>query len=646
MCGIFGFVLRPPAEITSRQFSDGLARLFELSEWRGKEAAGLALRHGDKVSIFKAAGRATSLIKSKGYQEFLADFLKRAAASGRLTSPVACFGHSRLVTSGWQTMNDNNQPVLTASTAGVHNGIIVNDLALWKRHPQLPKTSDVDTEIVFRLFDDLRQRGYGPRAALAEVYRQINGVANLAFLTDNSDSLFLATNNGSLYLADGLQAQGFALFASEKSILEQALATSPLNRLGGDTQISHVRPGEAVELPLQAGGADWFDLKAEGKLPERHAAGQVTFVWKNDRLKSLRRCTRCVLPETFPGIRFDAAGVCSMCRGPQPKPPLGREALEVLVKPYRRQGQADCIVAVSGGRDSSYGLHYLKTELGLNPIAYTYDWGMVTDLARRNISRICAKLEIEHIIRSPDIPAKRRYIRHNVEAWLKQPDLGIIPLFMAGDKMFYHYGRALRDQLGIDLVFFCAGNDLERTEFKTGFCGIQESQHGQVLWKYSLWNKVSLAFYYLKRFARNPAYLNQSLLDSAAAYWSTYVARDDFVYFYHYIPWNEAALQETLRREYAWEEAGDSATTWRIGDGTAAFYNYIYHTVAGFSEHDTFRSNQIRAGLLERDEALALVERDNQPRWQAMREYASLVGFNLEEALTVINAIPKLYERG
>ena len=99
-----------------------------------------------------------------------------------------------------------------------------------------------------------------------------------------------------------------------------------------------------------------------------------------------------------------------------------------------------------------------------------------------------------------------------------------------------------------------------------------------------------------------------------------------------------------LREEYNWEAADDTQSTWRIGDGTAAFYNYVYHTVAGFSEHDTFRSNQVRAGLINREEALRLCDIENQPRFDSMKEYASLVGFNLEEALMVINTIPKIYD--
>ena len=71
----------------------------------------------------------------------------------------------------------------------------------------------------------------------------------------------------------------------------------------------------------------------------------------------------------------------------------------------------------------------MKNELGLNPITYTYDWGMVTDLARRNIARICGKLGVENIIVAANIHWKRMNISKNIKAWLKNPSLGMIPLF-------------------------------------------------------------------------------------------------------------------------------------------------------------------------------------------------------------------------
>jgi hypothetical protein len=117
----------------------------------------------------------------------------------------------------------------------------------------------------------------------------------------------------------------------------------------------------------------------------------------------------------------------------------------------------------------------------MNPVAFTYDWGLVTDLARRNQARLCGKLGVEHILRSADIPTKRRCVRKNVQAWLKKPELGMVTLFTAGDKQFYKYARELRRETGIKLVIFCTGNMIEDTPYKTGLCGIREKDHGMTL---------------------------------------------------------------------------------------------------------------------------------------------------------------------
>jgi len=65
--------------------------------------------------------------------------------------------------------------------------------------------------------------------------------------------------------------------------------------------------------------------------------------------------------------------------------------------------------------------------------------------------------------------------------------------------------------------------------------------------------------------------------------------------------------------------------------------------VAGFSEHDTFRSNQIREGMLTREKALKLAEQDNYPRYETLRWYFEIIGLNFEEIIKRVNSIPKLY---
>ena len=95
--------------------------------------------------------------------------------------------------------------------------------------------------------------------------------------------------------------------------------------------------------------------------------------------------------------------------------------------------------------------------------------------------------------------------------------------------------------------------------------------------------------------------------------------------------------------KYNWEKAVDTDSTWRIGDGTASFYNYVYTLIAGFSENDTFRSNQIREGLISREEGLDLIYKENEPRYNSLKWYLNIIGLDFNDVINKINKIPRLY---
>ena len=125
-------------------------------------------------------------------------------------------------------------------------------------------------------------------------------------------------------------------------------------------------------------------------------------------------------------------------------------------------------------------------------------------------------------------------------------------------------------------------------------------------------------------------------------YYRSFTRKTDYLHIFDYWRWDETEIDSTLE-SYNWEKAPDTNTTWRIGDGTAALYNYIYYTVAGFTEHDTFRSNQIREGCISRKEALNLVLDENRPRYPNIRWYLDAVNVDYETTIRRINSIPKLY---
>jgi glutamine---fructose-6-phosphate transaminase (isomerizing) len=641
VCGIFGVVCKSDPRV-----DPDLARALSLallrhSETRGRQAAGVAVHDGEEIHVYKQSVPVREFLRSPK----LAALLARAQSGLVAGRTLAIVGHARLATNGTQVDLANNQPVVTRGAIALHNGIIVNDRALAERHGIVPE-SELDSEVLAALLRERLNKSGDLVAATRATFAELQGSASLAMLFDDLDAMLLATNTGSLFQLSAC-AGHVSVFASERFILQRLLQDRGLARRLGAASVEQLEAGSAVAVRLGDLGRRTFSLApahAEAALADTPGSQRATIVDHSSRVDRLRRCTRCVLPETFPFVRFDADGVCAYCRTWKPIEVKGHEALLREVEPYRsRDGSPDVIVAFSGGRDSSYGLHYVKTVLGMNPIAFTYDWGLVTDLARRNCARVCGKLGVEHIIRSADISAKRRYVRKNIEAWLKKPELGMVSLFMAGDKEFYAHARKLRKETGVELVIFCSGNLIEEARYKTGLMGVPQDDDAMVLPNMSLRNKLGMLWYFAKNYAKNPAYLNESLLDTANAFYQTFVVKDDFLYLYHYLPWREDEIVGTIRREYDWEIATDTQTTWRIGDGTAAFYNYIYGTIAGFTEDESMLSNMVREGHLTRAEALERAREYSKPRWDSLREYAQLIGFSFEEAIQAINAVPKRY---
>ena len=356
------------------------------------------------------------------------------------------------------------------------------------------------------------------------------------------------------------------------------------------------------------------------------------------------RCRKCILPHTFPFISFNKEGVCNYCTNHKNKSnPKPKEELLNILEKYRKKDQEDCIVPFSGGRDSSYALHLIVNELKMKPITYTYDWGMTSDIGRRNISRVCAKLGIENIIVSANIMKKRKNIKKNIIAWLKKPHLGMVNIFTAGDKHFYKYIEQVKKQTNINLNLW-GYSPFEVTHFKSGFLGFPPDFQMDRVYSYGILKQIKYQYLRLKAMLNNTAYFNSSIWDSLSGeFYRSFKEKKDYFYIYDYMKWDESIVDDTLINEYNWELASDTKTTWRIGDGTAGFYNYIYYTMAGFTEHDTFRSNQIREGVLSRNKALQLVEEENKPRYENIAQYIEMLGLEFNSVIKTINSAPRLW---
>lgn len=110
----------------------------------------------------------------------------------------------------------------------------------------------------------------------------------------------------------------------------------------------------------------------------------------------MRYCKKCILPETYLGITFNQEGICNFCQDHQPESHVsGRESMVQLIRSHPNSGPYDCIVPLSGGKDSSFILYYIVKELKLKPLALSYNSGFQHPIAEENVRNACRILGVD-----------------------------------------------------------------------------------------------------------------------------------------------------------------------------------------------------------------------------------------------------------
>jgi len=129
----------------------------------------------------------------------------------------------------------------------------------------------------------------------------------------------------------------------------------------------------------------------------------------------LHYCKRCVMPDTKPDLQLDGEGICNACRSYERRKEIDwdarhKELLEVLERYRHRNGSTwDCIVPVSGGKDSTYQVVRML-QLGLNPLCVTSTTCDESALGRRNIDNL-QNLGVDHVQFSPNPKVRARLNR-------------------------------------------------------------------------------------------------------------------------------------------------------------------------------------------------------------------------------------------
>ncbi|MEW6135581.1 MAG: N-acetyl sugar amidotransferase [Firmicutes bacterium] len=335
-------------------------------------------------------------------------------------------------------------------------------------------------------------------------------------------------------------------------------------------------------------------------------------------------CSRCVMDETVKGITFDDSGTCTFCQIHDElekefgNPELNSLNLNRLVERIKKDGKNkpyDCIVGVSGGRDSTYTL-YSAVKLGLRPLAVHFDNGWNTELSVQNIKNACTKLNVDlytHVANWEEFKDLQRAFLKSSTSDAEVPTDWVI-------------FSVLYQQASKNGVKYIIHGHSFRTEGTT-----------PLTWTYMDGKYVK---YIHERFGRRP------LKSFPVMYLSDYLYYTFFkgirqIRLLYYLPYDEKEILSKLKSELDWKDYGGKH---HESTYTAFFQSYILPRKFNIDKRKLHYSALIRSGQMSRADAINKLQIDPYTGGQQMIEYClKKLDFTHDEFINIMNTPVKSF---
>lgn len=331
-----------------------------------------------------------------------------------------------------------------------------------------------------------------------------------------------------------------------------------------------------------------------------------------------RRCTECILPEKTPNISFDADGVCNYCRSYRGISYHGEDALLNILDLHRDSSRRyDCIVNVSGGRDSSYTILKVSKDYGMRVLAVNYENPYTHPTASENITKIEEILKVDLVRFRLEGSLHQDYFRRTLRAWCRHPSPAMVPVICLPCKLIWIQIMRLARDHGVRLII-SGGNLLEQVGFKRELLGVSRDAS---IGRFYTFYATGL----IREVARNPRYLSLKTLPNTvrgylyanpnAPFVRLLGRRIHRIDLFHYLPWVEDEVLSRIRAELEWRSPSSPPGTWRFDCRIGRLKDHMYNLTLGMSEREGFYSRMIREGLISREDALVRISQEDVKDW-------------------------------
>jgi len=337
----------------------------------------------------------------------------------------------------------------------------------------------------------------------------------------------------------------------------------------------------------------------------------------------LKYCVRCCIPQTQEGVIFDELGVCQACQSAEQKIHIDWTQRETVLRGILDDAKAkagnnyDCIIPISGGKDSTFQLHVLTQVYGMKPLAVTFSHNWFSETGWYNLQNSLEQFNVDHVMFTPNRKLVNKLARHSLEGigdacWHCHAGVGAfplqaavrfnIPLLIWGESIAESSGRA---------SYLNPVRKFDREYFTKVSAKLRPDQMVR--------DDVSLRD------------LEPFQVPSAEDCERVGVHG---IHLGDYIFWDDERQTEFVRDNYAWRETQVEGSFKRYKSAECIMpgvHDLACYTKRGYGRATFHASVDVRAGLLSRDEAWDLIRQNDGVRPEGLDYYLKITGMSEEE---------------
>lgn len=346
----------------------------------------------------------------------------------------------------------------------------------------------------------------------------------------------------------------------------------------------------------------------------------------------MKYCKKCVMPDTRPGITFNEDGVCSGCIAHEKKKSTDWTAryheLELLCDKYRGcngKGAYDCMIAVSGGKDSHFQVHVMKELMRMNPILVTVEDNFtMTEAGKHNLKNISEVFGCNIIAMKPDIKTQKVLMKKTFEKYGK-------PTWFI-DRMIYTFPLNMALKMGTNLLVYG-----ENVSYEYGGKGAVETYSALSLLSNGVASDIAWSEIIDEQITEKELFFTKAPTEAELKIL-------DPIYISYFMPWSSITNYNYAKSvgfkdlSGEWDRTHHVENYDQIDSFAYLVHSWMKYPKFGHAAATDYTSRFIRYEEMTRDVAVKLVkEKDHNLDQKCVEDFCKFLGYTYKEFWTIVD---------